>query len=329
MTQKIFVLITGMHRSGTSFLARALNLGGVSLGPFESMISNDWIPLDDNPRGHWENKDLLDLGKLTLKNNGGSWDNIPSKINIDEKFGKKITNSVNQLVDTYFPVSGFKDPRIIFTLDSWGKYLPKNIVLIGIFRHPLKVAESLKIRDNFSYEKSIKLWLKYNVGLLKILKDYNGFLLDFDWPKNKLLEETKSILKKLGLVGNIDLTKWYTDKLFRSDKTFDSEFPLSKNVLNIYDQLQKKSEKNNEEKINFSGLIDNSELSYALLMEIQSQADYFKIIYTSEKKLVKEKLSEIKQLNNVLQDKTTEIKQLKDEQSSIKKFLIQEININE
>jgi len=34
-----FIIITGMHRSGTSFLARALNMYGVNLGSLESLIS--------------------------------------------------------------------------------------------------------------------------------------------------------------------------------------------------------------------------------------------------------------------------------------------------
>jgi len=39
MTEKPFLIITGMHRSGTSFLARALNLSGVYLGDLKSLIS--------------------------------------------------------------------------------------------------------------------------------------------------------------------------------------------------------------------------------------------------------------------------------------------------
>jgi len=44
-----------MHRSGTSFLARALNLGGVYLETPDSMMSTEWNPLEDNQKWHWEN----------------------------------------------------------------------------------------------------------------------------------------------------------------------------------------------------------------------------------------------------------------------------------
>ena len=38
-----FIIITGMHRSGTSFLARALNLYGVHLGNLESEWDVSWF----------------------------------------------------------------------------------------------------------------------------------------------------------------------------------------------------------------------------------------------------------------------------------------------
>ena len=61
-----FLIITGMHRSGTSFLVRALNLAGVYLGSLDSIITHDLVPAKDNPRGHWENTKLLHLGEKTL-----------------------------------------------------------------------------------------------------------------------------------------------------------------------------------------------------------------------------------------------------------------------
>ena len=80
-----FLLITGMHRSGTSFLARALNLHGVYLGELESLISHEWMPLADNPKGHWENKKIYELTEQTLKDSKGSWHNVPKKLSLTEK----------------------------------------------------------------------------------------------------------------------------------------------------------------------------------------------------------------------------------------------------
>src|SRR3990172_2808670 len=246
MKKKPFLVIAGMHRSGTSFLARSINLAGVHLGNFESLTSNDWRFYFDNERGHWENKKFLFLTTKTLSKNNGSWDNLPEKIIINKKLGKEIVQVVNELVNNDSLAAGFKDPRIIPCLDSWIKYLPKNIILIGIFRHPLKVAESLKKRDGFSYEKSLRLWKTYNEKLLVHLQKHDGFLIDFDWPKKKLLSELGFIIKKIGLYPNVELESWYTKEILKADKTFNSDYPLNKEIRIIYSNLKKRSEKNNK-----------------------------------------------------------------------------------
>jgi len=163
-------------------------------------------------------------------------------------------------------------------LDLWKKYLPRNFVVIGIFRHPLKVAESLKTRNQFEYSKSLELWKIYNQKLLDTVEKNNGFLLDFDWPKGKLLSELKLIFKKIGLVEDTDLSEWYTPELFFSDKKFDSKHPLSKEIKIIYSKLKQKSKKNKsvkKKKVVLSSK-ENSEIITHLLDEIQQQGRYFK-----------------------------------------------------
>ena len=209
-----------MHRSGTSFLARALNLRGVYLGKYEELVSDEWRPASDNIRGHWENQTLLDLAEKTLDYSTGSWDQIPKSIRVNSQIGKKIKHLSKNLMENSTLASGIKDPRILICLDSWLKYLPKNLLIVGIFRNPLKVAESLKKRNGFSYEKSLELWKIYNEKLLHYLEKFEGFLLDFDWPKSKLLLELDLLSKKTGLPTHIDLSQWYTKDLFKSDKTF-------------------------------------------------------------------------------------------------------------
>jgi len=290
---KPFILMTGMHRSGTSFLARALNLSGVSLGVYNSLVSTDWTPLKDNPRGHWENKEILELSKKTLAVNKGSWEKIPKKITIKKSLGTKIKKCVDQICETPLLAAGFKEPRIIFIFEAWKKYLPKNPVIIGIFRHPLKVAESLKTRDGFEYEKSIELWKIYNEKLLALLDKQQGFLLDFDWPQKKMFAEIKKISHKLGLIEDVDLSEWYTKDLFRADKTFDSKYKLTKDVQKLYSKLKNKSNQNSKVKIKSFTKIKKSEIPKMLLKENQIQDSFFRKIYQDKDKIIKEKDLEI------------------------------------
>ncbi len=172
-----------MHRSGTSFLSRALNLSGVSLGDISKISTNDWIYNSDNLRGHWENEDLTELADKTLQENNGTWDNTPSVIHISKDIGTLVTKYTDELMNQHSLASGFKDPRLLVCLESWIDYLPKTSILYGIFRHPLKVAESLKTRNGFSYEKSLKLWEVYNKKLLSHHEKNVGFFLNFEWEK--------------------------------------------------------------------------------------------------------------------------------------------------
>jgi len=275
-----FLLITGMHRSGTSFLSRALNLAGVYLGRFEEMVSTDWSPHKDNLRGHWENIKFLELGEKTLALSKGSWMNVPKTIIINEQIGQEIKNAVKELTEPPSLMAGFKDPRILVCLDAWKKYLPTNIFIVGIFRNPMKVAESLKKRNKLEYDQSIELWKIYNQNLLNFLEKYNGFLLNFDWPKEMLLKELHMICKKLGLAENVDLSKWYTEKIISSDKTSDLNYNIPADAQNIYTKLQNRSEKNTDVKT-FRKNYTNQDLYSmikGLLTELQYQGNYFKKI---------------------------------------------------
>ena len=153
-------------------------------------------------------------------------------------------------------------------------------MIIGIFRHPLKVAESVKKRNGLSYQKSIDLWKIYNLKLLKYLEENNGFLLNFDWPKEKILSELNQIFDKLGLSRKIDLLEWYTEELITSAERYDSSFELPKDVNEIYTKLLEKSQKNHQVEIIQPKLSVNElkAIMDGLLNELQEQGIYFKKI---------------------------------------------------
>ena len=243
---KPFLLIIGMHRSGTSFLARSLNLCGVYLGKNDDLVSAEWNPALDNLRGHWENKHILRLTEKSLLQNDGSWHNIPDNITVNDEVGNEIREFCKKLMDESALAAGFKDPRFILLFDSWKKFLPSNFVIVGIFRDPLKVSESLKKRDGFSYEKSLDLWKHYNQRLLKIVEKNNGFLIDFDWPTEKIFSEIHLIASKIGLVEEIDFSKVFSSKLKHSDKTRNSTYSLPSEIEELYSKLKSRTTKNVE-----------------------------------------------------------------------------------
>src|SRR6516162_4141212 len=67
------VCVLGMHRSGTSLVARLMNLLGIDLGAEEHLLG----PQPDNPKGFWEYEPILDLNGEILGRLGGNWHEPP------------------------------------------------------------------------------------------------------------------------------------------------------------------------------------------------------------------------------------------------------------
>ena len=62
------VAIAGMHRSGTSMVARLLQQCGLDLGPTDQLLP----PRPDNPEGFWEHAAFVALNDDILTAAGGS-----------------------------------------------------------------------------------------------------------------------------------------------------------------------------------------------------------------------------------------------------------------
>ena len=299
---KPLIVIAGMHRSGTSFLSRALNLTGVYMGDIESIISHEWPFNESNPAGHWENRKIVELTEKTLRENGGSWFEIPKKIIISDELGQEIKNVMVGLQSHSSIAIGFKDPRILLCLDSWQDYLPKNLIIIGIFRHPLKVAESLKKRDGFDYQKSLDLWKTHNQKLLDLLDKYKGFLLNFDWPRDKIISEINMIVDKLGLIRNENLSKWYSEELLRSNETFESKHSIQPEIDVIYSRLVQRSSQN--QSVSISQITHTEKeleaIIQGLIYEINSQDEYFKRLEKQNKFLEKTLAEDLHPMSSLL-----------------------------
>ena len=162
------VCIAGMHRSGTSMVARALNLCGLYLGP-ERDIS---VTAADNPEGFWENINFVRLNDEILAELGGAWDLPPTLEPGWEKSPKllalqtralKLTNQFES-ADTW----GWKDPRNSLTIELWRRLLP-NIRVVICLRNPLEVVHSLGKRGYSSASFGFNLWSTYSQHLLSVV----------------------------------------------------------------------------------------------------------------------------------------------------------------
>src|SRR5580704_7688813 len=116
------VLVLGMHRSGTSALARGLQTLGVYLG-------NDFIsPKPDNPKGYWEDRNILEINERLLGVFGFKWEEVAL---IDDSqweapgVGALRAEAIAYLKSQFVSheLWGFKDPRTIRLLPFWHSVL--------------------------------------------------------------------------------------------------------------------------------------------------------------------------------------------------------------
>lgn len=165
MSKKRIVVILGMHRSGTSAMARGLKALNVELG-------DNLLPpvANNNERGFWEDQDIYRLNERLLAKAGNGWDRlsaIDSGLLIRDEFAAE-RREATQLLEQKLaasPLFGFKDPRTSVLLPFW-KCVFEDLELDESYliavRNPYEVAESLGKRDRFDADFGIGLWLKYS-----------------------------------------------------------------------------------------------------------------------------------------------------------------------
>jgi hypothetical protein len=176
------LVILGMHRSGTSALARCCNLLGVDLG-------SDFIPTQpDNQSGFWEDARVKDADDLALAAQGLLWDDVrPLPERWQEARG--IVEARDRLLATLETLArpgrlfGVKDPRISRLLPLWLPLLERlgaTPLFLLALRQPAEVADSLARRDRLTPARSHLLWLRYTLEAELYTRGHRRAIVPFD-----------------------------------------------------------------------------------------------------------------------------------------------------
>ncbi len=159
-----WLLVVGMHRSGTSALTGALGQLGLAVPAPEDRFEY-YLRTEHNP-DHWESRALGLLDDALLERLGGSWDGPP-----DPGWESDPDLALHELGDpavaasTAFPSPGpvvWKDPRSALLMPYWLDHLPQPVAAVFIWRSPLSVAQSLRARDGMHLADGVALWERYN-----------------------------------------------------------------------------------------------------------------------------------------------------------------------
>lgn len=171
-------ILTGMHRSGTSLLARILHESGIPMG------HEPWIPSPDhlNPDGYYEDYDFRELNDRLLfqaaKYQTKRWQ-VPVPLVTDATHA--TLHDMHRLVQKRCEGDGrwgFKDPRTCLTLSVWLEALaarPVHVILIQ--RDHDDVAKSLHRGHGVIEPVASQLWVGYNLAALEaVVEKYARFI---------------------------------------------------------------------------------------------------------------------------------------------------------
>lgn len=235
--QRILAVL-GMHRSGTSCLTGSLQAGGLFLGKHHTW--NEY-----NRKGNRENQDIVNLHESIFKTNGATWIRpkrhssfIDSFVARPMKWHQHHYKRAGEILAEYAhePLWGFKDPRALFLLDGWKQLVP-DIEFVGIFRHPMAVAQSLNSRPALpiSIEQGLQLWLDYNQALLKQYEQKSFPLFCFDWSEDEFHHKLDTLHNELKLKPIAADQRFYTGDLHK--QKISSDIPLNDTITAVYQKL--------------------------------------------------------------------------------------------
>jgi hypothetical protein len=243
------LILTGMHRSGTSLVSNYMQKCGICMG--ENMIKAN----SGNPLGYFEDQDFLDFHKsVMLFNNLPLFPSLDDDINIcfnNQQKGKALKILASKANKSEW---GWKDPRTVFFLNFWNE-LAEECFFVFLFRHPLCVLDSLLRRatDKVLLDTpllSIESWLIYNRLMLEFISQNPNCSCLFEIED---LINDPSILVSEARCHNIHLNASEFDSVFRKnsfsnkkklkcevsyEKFLDKKIYLA--ALDIYNDLKRK-----------------------------------------------------------------------------------------
>lgn len=176
------IICTGFHRSATSATANYLLNSGVNMGG--NLLSG----CISNSLGHFEDQSVIKIHDEILKDHHTNWqfhDEIPMGGINSDVFEKYILAREEE------SCWGFKDPRAMLFLNEWFLASRKKARYVFVIRHWSGCIESLLKRHSMSLSNHLKpieqagndlrfwvdpclaakMWISYNIRLLKFLSD--------------------------------------------------------------------------------------------------------------------------------------------------------------
>lgn len=177
-------VVLGMHRSGTSALAKLLSRLGLASG-------DRLLPANEhNADGHFEDIDVLAVDEAVLKRLGTVW-HLPLNPGRMEKalesgeLSEELAQAARLVKDrtARYPNWFVKEPRLSLLMPFWQRVFADQGVsarYVWMIRNPVQVDASLRARDQLGSIHNTQTWLAYQGSILSAVQGRATYLLDYE-----------------------------------------------------------------------------------------------------------------------------------------------------
>ena len=209
------LLITGMHRSGTSLATSLLQSSGVFIG--DRLMGGT----TGNIKGHFEDWDFVDLHRDALISQTANREGWTTRT--DFVLSREYLARAKALVSArnHHLIWGWKDPRTTLFLNSWSQLIPVA-KFVFIYRSPWGVVDSLFRRGDEIFksdpEIAIQTWFSYNQAILRFCQQT-----DRPWILLKIedvIQSPQLVVQEIARQFDLDLRspqKLYDRSLFQTN----------------------------------------------------------------------------------------------------------------
>ena len=236
------IIVTGMHRSGTSLTASLLQSAGINFG--DRLMGED----RGNAKGHFEDLDFVEFHQNVLQSQGISvagWTE-KNKIEVQQQYlagAKALISARGER-----PIWGWKDPRTTLFLDFWSRLIPDAKYLF-VYRSPWEVLDSLFRRGDVIFRTNpnfaLAQWCNYNRAVLDFYRRYReqSLLIDID----SIIQSGDRLVDLVNQKFGLELRSpesLYRESLFTNNINYHRQALITKffpDAVELYEQLQQQA----------------------------------------------------------------------------------------
>ena len=197
------IIVTGMHRSGTSLMAMTLETLGVGFGDHRAFYAADqW-----NAKGYFERRDVMDLNSRMITGLDRTRSKVAALLGqvryLSEPGLDRILSRGPLFADEMRTISdetndgAIKDPRLCLTWSAWAEVVDVDAAVVCI-RHPHEVADSLRRRQKIPMPIGLRFW-RYHTRALRDRTPPGTVVVDLDSLMVAPGNELRLLIDGLGL----------------------------------------------------------------------------------------------------------------------------------